>query len=117
MVDGLELKEKSVVTGNVHDNGYVLIDNREQLAARRGASLAPGAQGAAPGNANWAALTPEQRRRARLEHEIATGQTNNGGVVASLRPSAIEKRKQELAAMGDDERDGKAQPVGAQAAP
>jgi hypothetical protein len=62
---------------------------------------APGAQAQAPGNANWAALTPEQRRRARLEHEIATGQTNNGGVVASLRPSAIEKRKQELAAMGD----------------
>lgn len=58
---------------------------------------APGAQAQAPGNANWAALTPEQRRRARLEHEIATGQTNNGGVVASLRPSAIEKRKQELA--------------------
>ena len=65
------------------------------------AAPAPGAQAQAPGNANWAALTPEQRRRARLEHEIATGQTNNGGVVASLRPSAIEKRKQELAAMGD----------------
>lgn len=49
----------------------------------------------------WKDMTPEQRRRARLEREIATGMTNNGGVMASLRPSAIEKRKQELAAMGD----------------
>lgn len=41
----------------------------------------------------------EQRRRSRLEREISTGMTNNGGVMAKLRPSAIEKRKQELAAM------------------
>lgn len=46
-------------------------------------------------------MTPDQRKRARLEQEIATGKTNNGGVIASLRPSAIEKRKQELAQMGD----------------
>lgn len=54
LVDGLELKDKSSVTGNVYDDGYILIDNREQLAARRaataGAQAAPaaGAQGAAP---------------------------------------------------------------------
>lgn len=47
----------------------------------------------------WANMTPEQRRRSRLEREIATGMTNNGGVMAKLRPSAIEKRKQELAAI------------------
>ena len=77
------------------------IQNGSVLFSLLAQQPAPGAQAQAPGNANWAALTPEQRRRARLEHEIATGQTNNGGVVASLRPSAIEKRKQELAAMGD----------------
>lgn len=49
----------------------------------------------------WADMTPDQRKRSRLEQEIATGKTNNGGVMATLRPSAIEKRKQELAQMGD----------------
>lgn len=49
----------------------------------------------------WADMTPDQRKRTRLEQEIATGKTNNGGVIANLRPSAIEKRKQELAQMGD----------------
>ena len=40
------------------------------------------------------------------KEEISTGQTNNGGVIASLRPAAIEKRRQELAAMGDAGRIG-----------
>ena len=35
--DGLELKRKEDVTGNPSDNGYVLIDNRKQLAERRAA--------------------------------------------------------------------------------
>ena len=56
----------------------------------------------------WASMTPDQRRRTRLEQEIATGMTNNGGVMAKLRPSAIEKRKQELAAMPPKEADGAA---------
>ena len=66
MVDGLELKEKSVVTGNVHDNGYVLIDNREQLAARRGASLAPGAQGEAQAAQAGVAPRPKNWRTSML---------------------------------------------------
>lgn len=56
----------------------------------------------------WASMTPDQRRRTRLEQEIATGMTNNGGVMAKLRPSAIEKRKQELAAMPPKEAAGAA---------
>ncbi len=36
--DGLELKRKEDVTGNPSDNGYILIDSREQLAARRSIS-------------------------------------------------------------------------------
>ncbi|MFN7153809.1 MAG: PLxRFG domain-containing protein [Acidovorax sp.] len=60
-----------------------------------------GAQAAPAGGTQGNAQTPDQIRRARLEREISTGKTNNGGVIASLRPSAIEKRKQELDAMGE----------------
>ena len=56
----------------------------------------------------WDSMTPEQRRRTRLEQEIATGMINIGGVMAKLRPSAIEKRKQELAAMPPKEAAGAA---------
>ena len=85
MVDGLELKEKSSVTGNSYDDGYILIDNREQLAARRAATPAPGAQaqtqGAAPDlndvGARWTRMT-------RLEREavlkLAGWRTNAGGL-------------------------------------
>ena len=34
VVNGLELKPKADVTGVPSDNGWVLIDNREQLASR-----------------------------------------------------------------------------------
>ena len=56
LVDGLELKDKSSVTGNVYDDGYILIDNREQLAARRAATA--GAQ-AAPAAGAQAATAAE----------------------------------------------------------
>ena len=49
----------------------------------------------------WQDMTPDQRRRARLEREIATGKTNNGGVEAELRPKAIAERQAQLEAMGD----------------
>lgn len=66
----------------------------------------PDARGTGDAQANvvmpaWADMTPDQRKRARLEQEITTGTTNNGGVIGKLRPSAIEKRKQELAQMGE----------------
>ena len=55
----------------------------------------------APRIANWESMTSDQRRRARLEQEIATGKANNGPVIVNLRPSAIKKRQQELADMGE----------------
>lgn len=73
---------------------------REAVAAKQASVEDQARQAKADGQA-WVGMTPDQRRRARLEREIATGTTNNGGVVAQLRPASIEKRRQELSAMGD----------------
>lgn len=66
MVDGLELKEKSSVTGNAYDDGYILIDNREQLAARRAAAPAPGPQAAAQAAQTGVAPRPKNWRTSML---------------------------------------------------
>lgn len=71
----------------------------------------PTQDGAAPDAAAWQGMTPEQRRRSVLEQTIATGTENNGGVMVKLRPSAIEDRKQQLAAMGDAGKMTDAQPT------
>lgn len=43
-----------------------------------------------------------QRMRDRVANEIATGKTSNGGVMVSLKPSAIEERKKQLARLDAD---------------
>ncbi|WP_225784650.1 PLxRFG domain-containing protein [Xenophilus sp. Marseille-Q4582] len=88
------------------DGGWFI---REKHLGEAGAAVEQEPMGERPAQASsaqveevgWEGMTPNQRRRSRLEREIATGETNNGGVTAALRPAAIEKRRQELADMGD----------------
>lgn len=88
---------KEMVKDGLYSREYGARDELFKKAANLPPAMA--ADEAPDLTSQWASMTPDQRRRSRLEREIATGMTNNGGVMARLRPSAIEKRKQDLAAM------------------
>lgn len=60
----------------------------------------PVASAAAPTNVDAPAMTREQimkRRRDQLADVVATGKENNGGVLLTLRPKALQARRDELA--------------------
>lgn len=101
-----EPKASAFITDNGLDYTHEVVKDKRRFVVQEKAEPGP-----APA---WQDMTPDQRRRARLESEIATGKTNNGGVEAELRPKAIAERRAQLEAMGDAGRlDGAAteQPV------
>jgi hypothetical protein len=77
VVDGLELKRKADVTGVAQDNGWVLIDNREQLASRN----LPKKQAKQNTSAEPAQKTPESEQVAAAQIGNAKDLPDNSGVV------------------------------------